>query len=163
MSAHIKKKALAKKKKVLARKRRAPRRKHDLREIDELLSTARVIPEPTGVDKMSEVLQDFVKPYVQLSETESNLRRLFDLGMMAWNASLLSLAQRKKTLQDTVKAFPPEARDDLRGVLETLIQRKLEHFADNRRQIIDFDLSMEAAGPCLKVMSTAPEEMSVGQ
>ena len=47
---------------------------------------------------------------------------------------------------------------DGRVVFEDLIRRKELHFADNRRMILDFDLTMTADGPHLQIMSTLPEE-----
>jgi hypothetical protein len=163
MSAHIKKKALAKKKKVVARKRRVAdaRFQKDFRKLQELAANARFIAPPDGVEKMSEVLQDFVKPLMQAAETETSLRKLFAVGIIAWNAAMLGAAECTKLVEDSAKTFPPELHDSFRKDLELLIQRKLEYFADNRREILDFDLNMERGKPKLRVMSTAPEEMMI--
>jgi hypothetical protein len=45
---------------------------------------------PSGRVKMSEVLEDFVEPYMDLADTEEAFHKLLTLAIMAWNASFLS-------------------------------------------------------------------------
>jgi len=105
---------------------------------------------------MSEVLLDFVEPYRELAATEEALRKLLTLASVAWNAALLPPAKREALLRSTEDRLPPDLRADYRAILEPLILRKQQHFSDNSRSILDFELSMERAGPDLRVMSTLP-------
>ena len=104
--------------------------------------------------KMSEVLLDFVEPYMESAATEEELRKLLTLASAAWNAALLPPTEREKIVRETEETLPAEVRHDYRAILEPLIERKQEHFAENRRGILNFELTMGPTGPYLRVMST---------
>jgi hypothetical protein len=109
-----------------------------------------------GAAKMSEALLDFVEPYREMAATEDALRKLLTMASVAWNAALISPAKREALLRSTEDRLPPDLRADYRAILEPLILRKQQHFSDNTRSIVDFELTMERAGPYLRVMSTLP-------
>ncbi len=50
--------------------------------------------------------------------------------------------------------MPPDVRRDGQAILEERIQRKLRHFAGNRRLIVDYKLTQTPTGPHLAVIST---------
>ena len=106
---------------------------------------------------MSEVLLDFVEPYMESVPTEEKLGKLLTLGIAAWNAALMPPAQREEFIEETAQSFPPALRSEYRTILEPLIQRKLKHFAANRRAMLNFSLTMEAAGPYVQVVSSLPQ------
>jgi hypothetical protein len=95
--------------------------------------------------KMSDVLQDFVKPYIDMVEDEDSMRKLLSLGIIAWNAALSPEAQQEPMVDDLLRnRFSPltgQAYQELRTIVDELIGRKLSHFAQIRRPIIDFILS----------------------
>lgn len=87
------------------------------------------------------------------------MRQLYCTGIVAWNAALLSPGEREQCISDFEANLPAEeARRAFRAMMELLIQRKLDDFADNQREIVGFDLSMGPDGPFLNVMSTIPGE-----
>jgi hypothetical protein len=106
--------------------------------------------------KMSEVLWNFVEPYLNLAPTEKDLYKLLGVASLAWNAALLSPAERARFLETTGATLGLEAAAEFRAVMDELIQRKLDHFADIQRGIYDFTLTMNSNGPYLQVMSTMP-------
>jgi hypothetical protein len=119
-----------------------------------------IVYDPPGTEKMSEVLLDFVDPFQDLAETDDAYRKLLTVGMAAWNAALLSSAEREKMIQELGETLPPELRPDFRELLEPLIQRKLDCFAGNRRVIVDYQLTMAPEGERLLVLSTLPGDQS---
>jgi len=143
-----------KKQRVLDKKRRLRRLRKKLRRPSFLPPDAAIIQDPPGMAKMSEVLLDFVEPYMESAATEEELRKLLTVACVAWNAVLLPPTERKKLIRDTEEILPAEVRGDLRAVLEPLIERKQQHFAENRRAIVNFELTMGPTGPYLRVMST---------
>lgn len=158
MSSHNQKRALGKKKKALARQRRNQKLRRDQGRPTFLPPHTVVVHDPPGMEKMSEVLLDFVEPYLDSAPTEEALRKLLVLAVVAWNAALLPTTERDKFIQESENALPPDARADFRTVLDPLIARKLAHFATIRRGIFEFKLSMRSSGPYLQVMSTMPGE-----
>jgi hypothetical protein len=119
---------------------------------------SKVVYEPPGQEKMSEVLEDFVEPFSDLGDTEDAYRRLLSLGQMAWNAALLPEDERRAMIDETLRAGFPGAsgagRAEAREFVETLIRRKLEHFAGNQRAILSFTLTDTGDGYHLSVAST---------
>jgi hypothetical protein len=115
---------------------------------------ATVVVSPPGHEKMSEVLLEFVELYSGQWNTEEELAKLLTVAMIAWNASFLSGSEREEFLRDMVAAVPPEARPAMRAIMDELIQRKLSHFASNKRMLLDFQITMTPSGPHVAVMST---------
>lgn len=118
----------------------------------------KVVRDNPGVEKMSEVLWDFVDPYLDSAETEDALRKLLTLGMAAWNAAVAGPTKGEELIRDLEQTLPPEAREHFRVIIDPLIQRKLRYFSDNQRIILDFTLTMQPSGPYLQVASTLPAE-----
>ncbi|MGC8643187.1 MAG: hypothetical protein ACP5XB_25280, partial [Isosphaeraceae bacterium] len=105
----------------------------------------KVVYEPAGHEKMSDVLDDFIEPYSDVADTEDAYRKLLMLGQMAWNTALLPDDERQVIIDQTLDAgfarTSGPTRAAAREFIETLVRRKLEHFAGNRRAILSFSLT----------------------
>lgn len=119
-----------------------------------VLSGRQIVLQPSGETKMSEVLLDFIEPYSEQWETEEELDMLLSLGLLAWNAALFSGRKRRQFIKSLQQVVPPDVRRDMSLIIKEMIQRKDEHFAANRRMIVDFQLTMTSEGPHLSVAST---------
>src|SRR6516165_11203247 len=119
---------------------------------------SRVVYEPTGREKMSEVLEDFIEPYREVAHNEDALRKLLDLGVLAWNAALLPEEQRRTAIDEILReGLPGSSKEDralAKEIIETLVRRKEERFAANQRAIISFELTDTGHGYHLTVAST---------
>jgi len=119
---------------------------------------SKVVYEPAGREKMSEVLEEFIEPYSDLADTDEAFEKLLNLGVLAWNAALLPEDERQAIIDKTVETgLPGSSKADrtlAREVIETLIRRKQEHFAANQRAIISFKLTDTGDGLHLSVAST---------
>ena len=51
--------------------------------------TERVVVEPAGAERLSDVRAEFVAPYAQLAADEAACRKLLTLSVVAWTAALL--------------------------------------------------------------------------
>ena len=80
------------------------------------------------------------------------------LGVLAWNAALLLDDRRKVMIDDFIsKGLPPGSDDlatELRSLINSMVERKLAHFASNRRAIISFELRDTGRDYHLTVAST---------
>jgi hypothetical protein len=103
---------------------------------------------------MSEVLDEFVEPFNDMCQDEESLRRLYTMGMVAWNAAMLPEDRRGEMIDQLLANVPQDIKEDVRGMTELLVRRKLEHFAEIQRMIIDFHLEQRSTGPYLQVLST---------
>lgn len=114
----------------------------------------RVVFNPPGEVKMSEVLMELIQPEWNDCANEESMQKLLTLGIAAWNAALVPLAERTAFLDEIASAFPRELRSDFRLVIEPLIRRKEQLFPHIRRPIISYDLTwLNSGDPHLTVMS----------
>ena len=113
-----------------------------------------VIATPPGERKMSEVLLEFIEPYSGQWTTQEQLEKLLAVALVAWNAALFSGSERDKFLQEMVQTMPPDVRPAMRAIVDEMMQRKLAHFASNRRVIISYEVTPTPSGPHVSVLST---------
>lgn len=118
----------------------------------------KVVYEPAGREKMSDVLEDFVEPYREMADTQDAFRKLLTLALLAWNAALLPEDRRRAMIEDTIGAgfsrATEEERAQVRLLVEALVRRKEGYFAENQRAIISFELTDTGNNYHLSVMST---------
>lgn len=125
---------------------------------------AAFLTEPPDGIKMSEVLEAFVEPYLDLANTFDELRLLFLTAILAWNIALLPEDRQQAAIEDLVEKGvraedeeAEEARADLRSVLNELIARKELFFAEYNRFIVDFRLMDTGDRYYLTVLSSLAE------
>jgi len=107
---------------------------------------------------MSEVLLDFIHPYLNDDIELEEQRLYFQIGTLAWNASFLP---RHKWLSDIIwilKPFPPADQLMLKDIFATMIERKQQKFSEYRRCITDFELLDEGDDYRLFVLSAPVED-----
>jgi len=112
---------------------------------------------PGGV-KMSEVLGEFVKPYVDLVDGIESYRRLLTLAVLAWNAALAPEAKRREMVDEVLREGLGTASGEWlaagKEIVDQLIERKQRHFAGYQRPILDF--VVEDRGDHYYLMVTSP-------
>jgi methionine synthase II (cobalamin-independent) len=118
----------------------------------------KVVVEPKGKVKMSEVLEDFVEPYrKEVDDTIEAQTKLISLAALAWNATFFPEEERREMLDDSVekmlKGASAKAKQNFRAIVDGMIERKLAHFADYERPIVDFELTDTGRGFHLTVTS----------
>ena len=125
-----------------------------------------IVRDLKGITKMSEVLEDFVSPYADIPSSKKELESLFGMAVSAWNLSFMPEEERTKTLDQVfAQAFNPRNVDaeDLeigRAMVEEMIDRKLKYFADEHRQVTDFQVEYVGQGDYyLSVASSIPPAM----
>jgi hypothetical protein len=113
-----------------------------------------IVPSPPGERKMSEVILEFLEPYLGDWQTEAHFKQLVGLGALAWNTSLFPGAKRVEVLDEMVNSMPPEARLEMRSLFTDMIRRKDTRFASNKRAILNYQVTMTPTGPHLTVLSS---------
>ena len=121
----------------------------------------KIVIDPSGAERMSEVLLEFVEPYLEFADTEEAHQTLLMMAIMAWNASLYSDGEGQdmidRVLQKATSAAPEELRTDLREIMSALIARRRRDFSEYTRAIVDFELTDTGKGYRLLVASTIEE------
>jgi len=112
-----------------------------------------------GIEKMSDVLENFVDPYIDMATDARSFRSLLALGVAAWNAALLAVDRRMAVIDDALRNRKESGanQDFVRAIIQNLIDRKLAHFSANRRAILGFDLKDTGDGYYLRVVSSLPK------
>lgn len=97
-----------------------------------------------GEVKMSEMLEAFVQPYLDLAPSLSQRQNLLNLAVIAWNLGLMPENEWPSTLdyllQDISKDDDPFFYQEIRSFMNDLITRKQELFAEHKRYIVNFEL-----------------------
>ncbi len=123
---------------------------------------------------MSKVIVDFIEPYREVADTDEGVERLVAVGVEAWNISMLPEKERNAAIARLVRmalcggsaikrlrlmirtAILGESRDfaEFKGFVNELVERKLRHYAENRRLIMGYELTQTADDFHLSVVST---------
>ena len=85
---------------------------------------AKFVRNPAGQVKMSDVLHQFIDPWIDMPRTEDEMRKLLTTALVAWNAALLPEAERPAFLAEFTATLPPEAVADFEAVIQELIERE---------------------------------------
>jgi len=114
---------------------------------------------------MSEVLTDFVEPYLESVDTEEDHHKLLMIAIAAWNIALLPEEEQQQDILDKlVRQSLAEATEELRAgmkeIVSQLIIRKKLYFAEYERAIIDYELTDLGDSYYLSVASTLKEKTS---
>jgi len=119
-----------------------------------------IVTTPQG-EKMSDLLETLVEPYQEPNLTDSAERNLLMMGIIGWNAALVDDALRKPLIDDFIRTVTKSATkadvDDLRAMINELVERKRKLFPAVNRFIMDFRLAHGPDGRHLSVISTIPE------
>jgi len=115
---------------------------------------SKILVQPSGQTKMSEVLLEFLEPYSRYWRTKEDLNKLLGVAVIAWNAALLPGNERKEIIENALKAAPHEIRQDMKAIVDEMIERKETHFAHNTRFIINYQVTMTQKGPHVTALST---------
>lgn len=118
----------------------------------------KIVRNPAGGVKMSEVLRQFIAPYWHIPGDEESMHRLITTALIAWNTALLSEAERADDLPDIAKALPEETHSDFYAIVGEMIERKEKYFAGYDRTIVDYELVDRGNDYHLSVISLMKEE-----
>ncbi|MBH8573012.1 hypothetical protein I8752_08265 [Nostocaceae cyanobacterium CENA369] len=121
-------------------------------------SISQVVIEPPGAEKMSEVLEDFIEPYINEVNNLGAHRRLLELAVTAWNTSLLPRLQQRETVEKlfNLEMFEGdiEMQQEIKKLVYEMIERRQKYFPKIKRFIADFSLKKAGKSFHLSVAST---------
>ena len=107
-----------------------------------------------GLAKMSEVLKDFIRPYADIPQNKKELQRLLETAVTAWDLAFMPKEKRESELDQMFASMLKKAKKNIdkedlatsRALIEDFINRKLKYFADEQRQVIDFQVEYLGRG-----------------
>jgi RNA binding exosome subunit len=117
-----------------------------------------IVVDPKGVQKMSEVLEEFVEPYLPSAQGHQQTKALFAMAIVAWNISLLPDAEQRSHLENVSQKVAESSGSqdcaDIREELQRMVDRRKKYFSYCNRRILDFELTESADDYHLSVIST---------
>jgi hypothetical protein len=121
---------------------------------------------PSGVAKMSEVLENFVEPYLEFARNHQQRIQLFEIAVTAWNLALLPIDERQTVMAEAIAPILSSqtalVQHDFQEIVDGMIGRKLDYFAENKRFIMSFELKDTGREFQLLVASTVGEAAQNG-
>jgi len=119
----------------------------------------KVVRPPAGAAKMSEVLMEFIAPYMEYADNTEAMHKVIITAIVAWNTALLPQTEQADSLLKFTKTLPADAVEDFEAIVEEMIERKNKHFAHYTRHIVNYDLIDRGRGDYyISVASTLDEE-----
>jgi hypothetical protein len=117
---------------------------------------ASFVVEPAGLEKMSELLERFVEPFLSKSKTRDEYRELLAIGAVAWNVALFPKESRLAELDDAARQlrFSKADQPEFLGLLQELMDRKDRYFSTIKRAIVSYEVIDTPDGFNLFVIST---------
>jgi len=101
-----------------------------------------VVSEPTGAVRMSDVLQEFAKPLLIESVTDSEIKDAVKFSILVWNASLVPSPKKEEVIETFIKQLStPDNTESLKSYIDMLLKRKKEKFPNINRAIVDCQFS----------------------
>ena len=100
-----------------------------------------IVGPPNDGIKMSEVLEELVKPYREHAGTEEAYRNLLAVGVIVWNMTLLPEKERLSKLDEFLLILPDDIREVGRETIKELMVRKERFFSQYSRMIINFEVA----------------------
>ena len=113
-----------------------------------------LMPRLPQTEKMSEVLWEFLAPYMPLAPDRQAVEKLLAMAIAAWNITLFPVGERAQRLRELSTTLPAEARTDFLELIQEMMTRKEQHFAQNTRYILNYELTERRASYHLNVLST---------
>ena len=116
-----------------------------------------IIVRSPGSEKMSEVLPAFAEPLLEyVSDDRPGFEKAISIAAFAWNLSLLPEEEWESQIDDIAHEIS-QSDDEIRMVtsmIQMLVQRRIQLFADITRFICDFEILDQKNGWHLNVVST---------
>ena len=109
---------------------------------------------------MSELLEEFAEPLLRTADSADGTKRALLVAIAAWNYSLLP----ETTMENRDAPYAGLLADpNFREIFEFMVARKREHYPDNRRVILDYQLIPQGGEFRFNVISTvAPLPAAMG-
>ena len=117
-------------------------------------------PDPSPKRKMSEMISEMAASFISGGKTPEEKENRLTAACSAWNMANASADIRRHQLERYVEEYqrynPASSPSDVANVLkvmESLIERKLAMFPDDKRQIVSSKIVLVGRDYCIEVAS----------
>lgn len=116
------------------------------------------ITDTTEAYNLTNVLQEFVEPFIPEDATDDDLQTTYLLAMISWNMALAPAHERIRMLMPLLQPLSDGQRLPFRESIAEMIQYKESDFAEYRQSIADIKLVVEEDCYHLTVLWDLTEE-----
>jgi len=118
----------------------------------------RVVVEPSGAVKMSDVIRNFAEPLLLESVTDAEVKDAIKFSIIVWNASLVPSPERENVVKTLIKELSnpdlPDHIESVKSYIDMLLERKKDLFPDIDRAVFDCQFSGSGSKLRLDVVSS---------
>jgi hypothetical protein len=100
---------------------------------------------------LSRVIVRFAEPMLKHCETYQAREQAISYAILAWNLALEPEPNRGALLAELLAQIPADEADEKTALMQFLLKRKEEQFADNRFMIIDYRLDRQGENMHIEV------------
>ena len=100
---------------------------------------------PHSEGKISDRISFLIQPVLEKEGSDKSdfAKTVIGFACTAWNASLLKITERQKTIDDLLNTLTPIANDPkgkilIHALIDDFVARKLKHFPNDRRYITGY-------------------------
>lgn len=89
---------------------------------------------------LARVIVEFAEPMLKHCASYAAREEAISYAILAWNLSLESESGREESLHEMLAQLPAEKEPEIAALMQFLLRRKAELFADNRFLVVDYTL-----------------------
>ncbi len=108
----------------------------------------------TQENRMSGALVALIQPYAAQVESLTAYKALVAIAALAWNVSLLSSDEQDQHIGEAATKLTPTDRTIFCQMVRSLMHRKRDLFPEDRRIVVNYEVSASARGYEVTVAST---------
>jgi hypothetical protein len=112
---------------------------------------------PKGIEKMSEVIEDFAEPLLADCKSDNEIKKSIQFAVLVWNLTMFPEDEQDRIIQELVETLsPPGDIDQINQAkleINSFINRKKEMFPHIQRVVIDYQFSGTGSNLRLNIVS----------
>lgn len=113
-------------------------------------------------EKMSEVLIDFARPFLDKYGSEIGMiEKIISLSIVGWNLAIVPPSEKRVLIADALRTIPTSQRQTAEDVLKLMEERKRKYFNGINRYIVNYKFKECADSFNIVVASTPSKDQMV--
>ena len=98
----------------------------------------KMVPNPPGKEKMSEVIVEYARPLMEAAQTVEEQNKAITMAIICWNISIIDIEERDLRITETFAEAGETLDPATKEVIEFMLNRKDDLFRDNKRIVEDW-------------------------
>jgi hypothetical protein len=121
-----------------------------------------LLVEVPGKEKMSEVLIDFARPFLDKYGKETGTsEKILAMAVVGWNIALVPARKKRALIAGVLSTLPASQRSTAEALLGMMEERKRSHFNEIKRYIVNYKVRDSVDSINVYVASTpSPDQMA---